>query len=495
MSEYSLVSLDPTIVRPRSQSGSRTTVVSRSAVASQPTGESATTRQAVQRAPRPVAPPQSAAPPQQAVEQAVGLSSVRANEALEGTFAKFSNGGVNPLVQAAAPLLILAGWLREQIAEVDLHRLHEQCSQELHNFQLQAVRAGASPEDVDAAGYALCSLIDEAVLSTPWGMGSNWAARSLLLTFHNETSGWEEVAHIAGSALSEPALYRALIEFLYLCLSVGFDNHQRLGADGVARLTNAREDLYACIQSSRDGTGTELSLQWQGVEDDKRRAVRRVAPLRVVAAGCGALLLAVFVCSSTSLSKRSEPLNVTLARVGRDTPRSPARTSVSAPAAVSPRAAAPAIEPAPLMLVASLKELLAVQISQGVVHVGELSGGRQTIILTVGDLFASGSARINPRYTQLINEVAGAMEQVPGHYRITGHTDDLPVHSLRFADNFALSRERAQQVVSLLKMRVHDAGRLDFEGMGAAEPRYVPENLPENRARNRRVEITLLTGG
>lgn len=495
MSEYSLVSLDPTIVRPRSQSGGRTTVVSRSAVASQPTGESAATRQAVQRAPRPVASPRPAAPRQQALEQGAGLSSVRANEALEGTFGKFAHGGVNPLVQAAAPLLILAGWLREQIAEVDLHRLHEQCAQELHNFQLQAVRAGASPEDVDAAGYTLCSLIDEAVLSTPWGMGSNWAARSLLLTFHNETSGWEEVAHIAGSALIDPPLYRAMIEFLYLCLSVGFDNHQRLGADGVARLTNAREDLFASIQTSRDGTGAELSLQWQGVEDDKRRAVRRAAPLRVVAAGCGALLLAVFVCSSTSLSKRSESLNVTLARAGRDTTLSSARTSASAPAAASPRAAAPAIEPPPLEPVANLKELLALQISQGVVHVGDLSGGRQTIILTVDDLFASGSARINPRYTQLITEVAGAMEQVPGHYRITGHTDDLPVHSLRFADNFALSRERAQQVVSLLKMRIHDAGRLDFEGMGAAEPRYVPETLPGNRARNRRVEITLLTGG
>jgi type VI secretion system protein ImpK len=470
MTEYSLVSLDPTIVRPRSQSGSQ------------------------RRAPRPVASPKPATLPQQAVEQAPGLSSVRANEALEGTFEKFANGGVNPLVQAAAPLLILAGWLREQIAEVDLHRLHEQCAQELHNFQLQAVRAGASPENVDAAGYALCSLLDEAVLSTPWGISSNWAARSLLLNFHNETSGWEEVAHIAGSALSDPPLYRALIEFLYLCLSVGFDNQQRLGADGVARLTNAREDLFACIQTSRDGNGTELSLQWQGVEDDKHRAVRRVAPLRVVAAGCGALLLTVFVCSSTSLSKRSASLNVTLARVGRDASQSPVPTSVSAPAAVSPHAAAPMIEAPPLVLVASLKELLARQISQGVMRVEELSGGRQTIILTVGDLFASGSARINPHYIQLIDEVAGAMEQVPGHYRVTGHTDDLPVHSLRFADNFALSRERAQQVVSLLKMQVHDAGRLDFEGMGSAEPRYVPENLPENRARNRRVEITLLTG-
>jgi type VI secretion system protein ImpK len=415
---------------------------------------------------------------------------VRPNEGFEGRIERFANGGINPLVRAAAPLLILAGWLREQIAEVDLQRLHEQCTQELNNFLVQAVRVGAAAEDVDAAGYTLCSLLDEAVLSTPWGVSSSWPARSLLLAFHNELSGWEEVAQIAGSALSDPPAYRALIEFLYLCLSVGFENRGRFGEDGVARLTNAREDLFACIQTLRGDTGKELSPRWQGVEDDKHGIVRRAVPLRVVAPGCGVLLLAVFIYFSSSLTKHSEPLNATLASVGR----------VSAPAVIATHAepvhaAAPAIEIPPLAPVASLRELLAGPIAQGLLQVEDASGGRQIIVLTVGDLFASGSVRINPHYSELINQVAAAMEQVPGHYRVTGHTDDLPVHSLRFADNFALSRERARQVVSLLRAQVLDAGRLDFEGMAAAAPRYVPESLPENRARNRRVEITLLTGG
>jgi type VI secretion system protein ImpK len=483
MSEYSLVSLDPTIVRPRSQPISRQNV------------EFAPTLQPARPTPR------TAPSSQQATEPGIDMASVRPNEEVDGSFARFSQGGVNPLVRAAAPLLILAGRLREQIAEVDLHRLHEQCSQELHHFQIQAVRAGVPPDDVDAAAYTLCSLIDEAVLGTPWGARSNWAARSLLLTFHDESSGWDEVVHIAGSARSDPTLYRALLEFLYLCLSVGFENPERLGEQRVNQLTLIREDLFTCIQTLRDSGETDLSPQWMGAED-KRRAVTRVVPLSVVAAGCVALLIGVFVFFSASLSKRSEPLNAMLARVGHERPYSSAPEQMPelshAPASVPipVRAESPAPPAAvPEALVPGLRELLSVQMAQGLVRVEDAPGGRTVVIVTVSDLFTSGSARINPRYAQLIDEVSIAMERIPGHYRVTGHTDDLPVHSLRFPDNFALSRERAREVVGLMKTRISDAGRLDFEGMGSSEPRYKPESLPENRARNRRVEISLLSGG
>jgi type VI secretion system protein ImpK len=87
------------------------------------------------------------------------------------------------------------------------------------------------------------------------------------------------------------------------------------------------------------------------------------------------------------------------------------------------------------------------------------------------------------------------VEQVPGHITVTGHTDDQPLRSLRYSDNYDLSRARALEVANRLKARVRDAARIDFTGKGASEPRYRPENLPENRARNRRVEILHRRGG
>jgi type VI secretion system protein ImpK len=96
---------------------------------------------------------------------------------------------------------------------------------------------------------------------------------------------------------------------------------------------------------------------------------------------------------------------------------------------------------------------------------------------------------VNLGYVALIEQIRTAAEKVPGRFMVTGHTDDVPVRSFQFMDNYNLSRERALQVANILKQKISDAGRVDFAGMGASEPRYTPENLPENRARNRRVEI------
>jgi type VI secretion system protein ImpK len=40
-----------------------------------------------------------------------------------------------------------------------------------------------------------------------------------------------------------------------------------------------------------------------------------------------------------------------------------------------------------------------------------------------------------------------------------------------------------------LSLAIDNAARLEASGVGESEPRYKPESLPENRARNRRVEI------
>jgi len=76
-----------------------------------------------------------------------------------------------------------------------------------------------------------------------------------------------------------------------------------------------------------------------------------------------------------------------------------------------------------------------------------------------------------------------------------GHTDDQPINSLQFHDNYELSRERAVSVATVLKKTLDNAARLTWIGVGSSEPRYRPESDPANRARNRRVEIIHLREG
>ena len=139
----------------------------------------------------------------------------------------------------------------------------------------------------------------------------------------------------------------------------------------------------------------------------------------------------------------------------------------------------------------SLSELLADEQARGEVSVEE-AGDRALVTLLAPDLFPSGSAKVNPSHHDLLRRIAAALDQVPGRVMVVGHTDDVPLRSLRFKDNFELSRERAVDVVNVLRPAMANGGRLEWTGVGPSQPRYEPANLPENRARNRRVEILLL---
>jgi type VI secretion system protein ImpK len=135
-----------------------------------------------------------------------------------------------------------------------------------------------------------------------------------------------------------------------------------------------------------------------------------------------------------------------------------------------------------------LKALLSTQELNGQLQVEELAG-RTVVTVSGSDMFGSGSAEINARILPVLNAVADALAKTTGSVTVIGHTDDQPVRSLRFPNNQELSRVRAKAVVDLLAKRLGGTGRLEAVGRGADQPRYTPANVPENRARNRRVEI------
>jgi type VI secretion system protein ImpK len=111
----------------------------------------------------------------------------------------------------------------------------------------------------------------------------------------------------------------------------------------------------------------------------------------------------------------------------------------------------------------------------------------------VGDnLFKSGSASIDPTFHVLLSRIADCVNDVPGHLLVTGHTDDRPIRSLKFKSNWELSMERAKEVTRILAARITPPGRLKSEGRADLEP-VADNDTDANRARNRRVEITLLT--
>jgi type VI secretion system protein ImpK len=120
-------------------------------------------------------------------------------------------------------------------------------------------------------------------------------------------------------------------------------------------------------------------------------------------------------------------------------------------------------------------------------------GGRTQVTLLAPDLFASGSATVNPAHYQTLQHLAAALNRVPGRVLVEGHTDDQPIHSLVYPDNFELSRQRAISVLKILELGVENRARMTSTGLGSTKP-LVAGSDPASRARNRRVEIIHIGG-
>lgn len=77
---------------------------------------------------------------------------------------------------------------------------------------------------------------------------------------------------------------------------------------------------------------------------------------------------------------------------------------------------------------------------------------------------------------------------------VSGHTDDLPIRTLAFPSNWELSAARAASVAKALAANGVPARRLIIQGQSEFKP-LVANTTDENRRTNRRVEISLITGG
>ena len=380
--------------------------------------------------------------------------------------------GLNPLVQAAIPLLLLTGQLRSAPAAMDVAGLRRHVLEEIRRFEEQARAAGVRNEIVLAARYALCAALDEAVLSTPWGSQSEWAQHPVLVALHREQWGGEKFFEMLTRISADPARHLDLLELQHLVLALGFTGKYQMLDRGSEQLQDIQHGVYRTIRGLRGPAAPELSLRWRGLEDQRNRLIRFV-PWWVVAAAGLAILVVTFVFYQSRLSTQASPLHAKLAQVGLQD-------------FAVPPPAAPAPGP-------TLKQLLAPEEAAGALSVEE-NGARTLITIRGGDLFASASASVNPSFEAPLDRITAALNQVQGRVLVVGHTDDQPIKSLQFPDNYELSRARAVSVGEILKKTIDNQARVNSRGVGSSEPRYRPESAPENRARNRRVEILHLRG-
>ena len=130
------------------------------------------------------------------------------------------------------------------------------------------------------------------------------------------------------------------------------------------------------------------------------------------------------------------------------------------------------------------------EISKGTVEV-ETQENMITIRLKDQGSFESGSAELNYDFIPIIDMVRDVLVGIEGTIAVEGHTDNIPIASTKFRSNWQLSSARAIAVAEeLFATGQLDQGRFSVTGFADARP-LVPNDSPENRATNRRVEIVI----
>jgi chemotaxis protein MotB len=122
----------------------------------------------------------------------------------------------------------------------------------------------------------------------------------------------------------------------------------------------------------------------------------------------------------------------------------------------------------------------------------EVKNGKVYVSMSDKLLFKSGSAAVEAKGKEAIKVLAGVLDKNRDiDILIEGHTDNVPIKTAVYRDNWDLSVARATSIVRILTEEYKiEPIRLTASGKGEFSPRATNET-PEGRALNRRTEIIL----
>jgi type VI secretion system protein ImpK len=386
--------------------------------------------------------------------------------------------GRGPLVQCTFALLTMVPLLRARTPPAPVEQLRGQIESELRAFSERTQGRGIDQRLVALGHYALCALIDDVVLNTPWGAHGTWQASSLAGALHGDAAAGEHLFDYLDQAKEQPQRNRPALELIAACLALGFEGQYRIRPQGQFALQQIRNDLLGLLQRLDPPDDGALSPHWRGVTAAHMPISRRVPFWVYASAGLAGLVLIYSACL-LRLGEGGQRLGDIVAAMP------PAGTV----APVQPAAAAvPVPVPRPLALAPKLRACLPEAArNQPDVVTESLQGLR--IRLPNAGLFTSGSAELQATIRPTLLCLAKLLTAAEGKVLVVGHTDNLPIHTTRFPSNWDLSKARADAVAAVIRT-VHDAP-IDVVGRGDSEP--ITSNATEDgRARNRRVEILLV---
>lgn len=423
-------------------------------------------------------------PPTPGVAAAPGVQ----QEALLDATPGVKYAAANPLLAAAAPLLMLFGQLRLMPVERQAAPLAEHIAEAVETFDRAIAKAGIGEEDARIAKFALCETADDLVGNLPWPSKDNWLPHSLVAQFFHTQPTGAGFFEALNKILAKPEAHYDLLELMHACLSLGFEGQYRGLAGERNALERVRRDVYDTLRYFRPRADQDISPRWQGMAAALPKPRARL-PLWAVAAAAATLVTAAFFGLRVLITDEGDATAGELLALNPSTPVTIERASVAAP--TEPAQASPPPPAVPdTAQIDRIRAALAKEIADGGLSVGEKG---EFIVVEINNqlLFASGQADLKPQFQPIAADIATALNAESGPINIIGHTDNVkPKKSSTFKSNFDLSVARAKAVQAMMAKQLKDPSRLSADGKGEDEP-IADNGTADGRAKNRRVDVMI----
>ncbi|WP_447578163.1 type IVB secretion system protein IcmH/DotU [Achromobacter kerstersii] len=192
-------------------------------------------------------------------KEQIGFNTIQNLDTDEDLAFQLRGHGYNPLVDAALPLFGMVIRVRKMTNYESIGKLYSTVRDQISALDEEIRQHGYDSATQLAYRYALCTFIDEAVMGTAWGSNSIWAERSLLSVNHSETWGGDKFFTVLSRMMMDPARYRDVLEFKYLCLCLGFKGKYGLQHNQNDALQTILVKLHRILRELRGETPESLT--------------------------------------------------------------------------------------------------------------------------------------------------------------------------------------------------------------------------------------------
>lgn len=395
-----------------------------------------------------------------------------------------AGGPSNPLLAAAANLLILFGRLRTGMVEMQAEPLMQHVVNEIGMFEQNAINGGADPMEAQIAKYALCGTADDIVQNLPGADRGRWIEYSMVAQFFQKRDSGVGFFQEAEKAMQAPGQRYQLLELMLVCLSLGFEGQYRTAPNGGMELSRIRAAIYETLRRVQPRPDEDISVNWSAVPLSGTKRYGAI-PMWIVGAVAAVVVVGSYAGLSTYINNQGNDVARTLNLMH------PNVAQISLIRSVAAKEYVPVVDTTQLE---RITQSLAPQIADGSVEIGEKG---QFIFVRVGNalLFESGQAEVKDAFGPVAEKIAATLNAESGPIIVQGFTDGIPASGRgRYKTNLELSVARAEGVQTVLNDLITDPSRISVEGRGEADP-IATNDTREGQALNRRVEILIARNG